>query len=59
MRKLVGILAVLVLTSFAAMPSEAVYPGNYRCLEPSDCPDFLDCYVTDCQNKRCVYDCSW
>jgi hypothetical protein len=59
MRKLVGIVAVLVLTLFAAVPSEAVYPGTYYCVESWTCPEFRDCFVTDCRNGRCVYDCSW
>jgi hypothetical protein len=59
MRKLFGTLAVLALALLAAVPSTASYPGYYSCDIPSDCPDFIDCRVTGCSSKACVYDCSW
>lgn len=59
MRKLLGVLAVLALTVFAAAPSAASYPGYFYCEEPLDCPEFRDCYVTGCWNNTCTYDCWW
>lgn len=59
MRRLVGIVAVLVLALFAAVPSKASYPGYFFCEVPLDCPEFRDCFVTGCRNNTCVYDCWW
>jgi len=58
MRKLVGILAALALTVFAALPSEAgQVPWYYYCDSPRTCPDILDCWVTGCVNNTCEYAC--
>lgn len=59
MKKLAGVLAVLALTVFAALPSEAGgwAPWYYYCERALDCPDVLDCWVTGCVNNTCEYTC--
>lgn len=57
MRKLLGVVTVLALALFAALPSGAAYPGSFTCLEASDCPDFQHCYAPDCVKGKCRYSC--
>jgi hypothetical protein len=58
MRKLAGVLIVLTLTVFAALPVQAYPPYRY-CENWMTCPDFLDCRLIGCINHACEYDCSW
>lgn len=60
MKKLAAVLIVLALAAFAALPVAAQYPPfTHYCERPSQCPDYLDCWVSGCVNNICEYSCWW